>query len=92
MVLEKTFRVTITSVCETEVISGPTTLKDIKLKLEPGLNLLAIVENFSPLFTDLNNEFCGPLSYTLSQISGYSSLSLITFDKTGRISFDPSVI
>jgi hypothetical protein len=76
----QSFKVTITSVCETEVISGPNLLKDFKLRLEHGLVIATIVEPFNPLYADINNEFCGPLSYTLSETSGYQSLSLLTFD------------
>jgi hypothetical protein len=59
-----TFKVTITSVCETEIITAPT-LSDMEFTIKPSAVL--VIQNFTP-FVDNNSEFCGTLSYTLSKI------------------------
>jgi hypothetical protein len=58
------FTLTITDVCTDEIITSPL-INDIAYKFD--INPVPEIEDFDP-YTDLNTEFCGTLTYTLSYV------------------------
>jgi hypothetical protein len=64
--IERTFTLTITDVCTDEAITSPI-ISDMTYEIKPSP--LPVEQDFAS-YTDVNNNFCGTLEYTLTYITG----------------------